>query len=159
MIGYGKYDNMTVFGWVLKLFGERGATTACFSGDKPDGWVTFATKNLVITPATSLCKVQTQWTFVYAASSQTLMQASSVFLTVAEDDSITTTAATATMMVAGGINLNETYGLGTWGAYLVSLNVDGVLLTPTGDTPAGYAEGAGAGHKIIAAAVTTMRGL
>ena len=106
MIGYGKYDNMTVFGWVLKLFGERGATTACFSGDKPDGWVTFATKNLVITPATSLCKVQTQWTFVYAASSQTLMQASSVFLTVAEDDSITTTAATATMMVAGGINLN-----------------------------------------------------
>jgi len=106
MIGYGKYDNMTVFGWVLKLFGERGATTACASGDKPDGWVTFATNVLVTSLANDKCKVQTQWTFVYPADSQAKMQAASVFLTVAEDDSITKAAGTATMMVAGGINLN-----------------------------------------------------
>lgn len=127
MIGYGKYDGLTVFGWVLKLFGTLGTNTKCANGDKPAGWVTFVTKTVTNTAGgtATTCKTQTQWTFVHPMTTNTLMAKSSVYLDVAEEFTTTASALLPIIYVAGGINSEETYGLGTWYAYLLSINHDG----------------------------------
>ena len=55
-----------------------------------------------------------------------LMAKSSVFLDVAEEITKATSLVLPIMYVSGGINAEETYGLGTWSAYLISITTDGV---------------------------------
>ena len=64
VIGYSTYDNMTTFGWVLKLWGEFGTNTACNASDKPTGYVVMTTKPFNITGSSSTCTTNSQWLYV-----------------------------------------------------------------------------------------------
>lgn len=59
MAGYGMYDNATTFGWLMKLFGTRGAKTKCLDYRTPAGYVTFTTKTMVIVAGKAACTTQT----------------------------------------------------------------------------------------------------
>ena len=59
MAGYGMYDNATTFGWLMKLFGTRGAKTKCLDYRTPAGYVTFKTTKMVTANDTAACATQT----------------------------------------------------------------------------------------------------
>ena len=70
MAGYSTFDNMTTFGWVMKLFGHHGllwnnikdlttSTTTCDEYDKPDGHVVFGTFPKNVKGSASSCKTIT----------------------------------------------------------------------------------------------------
>lgn len=38
MAGYGKFDNTTYFGWVMKMFGTLGTNNYCVKNTVPTGY-------------------------------------------------------------------------------------------------------------------------
>ena len=151
MCGYSGFDGATTFGWVFKLWGEKGTATNCGSsstatGVRPAGHVVFTTAVFNVA-ATSTCTTKTQWTWVEPGSSVADMAFGSVYLAVAEDyvkgvaDIVATPTAAPYYYVGGGISALASYGLGMYSQFLFGLEFDGTLYTGmTGEDTDGYAE-------------------
>ena len=159
VIGYSTYDNMTTFGWVLKLWGEFGTNTACNVGDKPAGYIVMTTKPFNITGSTSTCDTNSQWLYVAPGiastfGDQTAMSFATVFLAAGEDYTASITA--PVLYIGGGISDLASYGLGMYNAYLFGVTTDGVVVAPTGMDLDGYEETT---HKISSGTSTKIMGL
>ena len=78
---------MTVYGWVMKLWGDIGTVTACGTSVKPAGYVVFTTAPFNITGASSTCTTNSQWLYVEpgaTAGNIVSMKFSSIYLAISE---------------------------------------------------------------------------
>lgn len=131
MAGYSTFDNMTTFGWVMKLWGKLGTSTRCILDAnltdttwtiKPAGHVVMTTApfNVYATPT---CTTNTQWFWLEPSATTLAMSTASVYLAVAEDwtlgvSTVPTNAAPPTNYIGGGRSALATYGLGMYSAFL-----------------------------------------
>lgn len=159
MVGYSTFDNMTTFGWTMKLWGTLGLTTACTAGSKPAGYIVFVTKPFNVTgTTTSACNTNTQWLYVNpgpaAAGTIASFRYTSINLAVAED--WVSSVSHPKVYIGGGIENLASYGLGQYRAYLFGLDYDGVVINLTDDFPAGIPETV---HKVSKLGTDTWSGM
>jgi len=65
MVGYGKFDNTTHYGWVLKMFGTMGTNVYCAASIKPAGYQTMVSTTVWASRAPAVnCATHTQWTVI-----------------------------------------------------------------------------------------------
>ena len=144
MGGYGYYDNLMTFGWVVKMWGSNAnQTTDCGLANYITGYVTMLQTPIATTSA--LCKTNILW--IYNTIVLVSNPRSELILDLVEDwvwgaaaQNVENSGSQPYFSIVGAVNGYQSFGLGNWWAGAWVLDMNGAQQTITSDGDTGNAE-------------------